>query len=144
RWKTYVIDSRTVEGTNKEEIKEWQEDYGEDSDFFRVRVRGLPPRAASGQYIDQDRIVGAQKRPARSLPDDPLVAGVDFAWGGADDNVIRFRKGLDASSIPPIKIKGLVTRDPAVMVGRLNDVLTKNYNGERVATLFFDSAGIAA
>jgi hypothetical protein len=73
-----------------------------------------------------------------------LVAGVDFAWGGADDNVIRFRKGLDARSIPPIKVKGLVTRDPAVMVGRLNDVLTKNYNGERVSTLFFDSAGIAA
>lgn len=144
RWLSFVIDSRTVEGTNKEEIKEWEEDYGEDSDFFRVRVRGLPPRAASGQYIDQERIQQAQIRPARSLPDDPLVAGVDFAWGGADDNVIRFRKGLDAQSIPPIKVKGLVTRDPMVMAGKLNDVLTKTYNGKKVSTLFFDSAGIAA
>ena len=143
RWKTYVIDSRTVEGTNKEEIAEWEQDYGEDSDFFRVRVRGLPPRAASGQYIDLATIQQAQKTIARSLPDDPLVAGVDFAWGGADDNVVRFRKGLDARSIPPIKVKGEFTRNPAVMVGKLADILSKNYNGERIAMLFCDSAGIA-
>src|SRR5580658_2637118 len=32
RWKTFQIDSRTVEGTNKEEIARWIQDYGEDSD----------------------------------------------------------------------------------------------------------------
>lgn len=144
RWKHFVIDSRDVEGTNKQQLKEWEEDYGEDSDFFRVRARGLPPRAASGQYIDQDLIANAQKRPVRSLSDDPLVAGVDFAWGGSDDNVIRFRKGLDARTIPSIKIKGEFTRDPAVMTSKLADVLTKTYNGQKVDMLFFDSAGIAA
>lgn len=30
------IDSRTVEGTNKEQLSKWSEDYGEDSDFYRV------------------------------------------------------------------------------------------------------------
>ena len=30
------------------------------------------------------------------------------------------------------------------MAGKLNDVLTKTYNGKKVSTLFFDSAGIAA
>lgn len=143
-WKHYIIDSREVEDINTEEIAEWMELYGEDSDFFRVRVRGLPPRAASGQYIDQDLIANAQRRPVRSLSDDPLVAGVDFAWGGSDDNVIRFRKGLDARTIPSIKIKGEFTRDPAVMTSKLADVLTKTYNGQKVDMLFFDSAGIAA
>jgi len=27
------------------------------------------------------------------LPDEPLVAGCDFAWGGSDDNMIRVRAG---------------------------------------------------
>lgn len=143
-WKHYIIDSRDVEGINLEEIKEWEELYGEDSDFFRVRVRGLPPRAASGQYIDQELIHNAQSAIPRSKPEDPLIGAVDFAWGGSDDNVIRFRKGFDAKSIPPIKIKGEFTRDPAVMTGRLVDVLSRRYNGEKIDRLFFDSAGIAS
>lgn len=144
RWKVWVLDTREIEGTNKEQIKQWAEDYGEDSDFFRVRVRGLPPRASSAQYIDMDLIQAAQKRIVSPLADEPLVAGVDFAWGGADDNVVRFRRGQDARSIPPIRIKGEFTRDPAVMVGKLADVLTRTYNGHKVAMLFLDSAGIAA
>lgn len=143
-WKHYVIDSRDVEGINTEEIAEWEQLYGEDSDFFRVRVRGLPPRAASGQFIDQDLINNAQRAIARARPEDPLIGAVDFAWGGIDDNVVRFRKGFDARSIPPIKIKGEFTRDPAVMTGRLADVLSRRYNGEKLTRLFFDSAGIAS
>jgi hypothetical protein len=74
-----------------------------------------------------------------------LSCAASILHGGAgDDNVIRFRRGLDARSIPPIKVKGLVTRDPAVMVGKLADVLDRDYDGEKVSTLFFDSAGIAA
>src|ERR1700676_266025 len=148
RWKTWTIDSRSVEGTNKQQLAEWEQDYGEDSDFFRVRARGLPPVAESAQFIDQDLIDQAQRRKVTVLAEEPLVAGVDFAWGGADDNVIRFRCGLDASSIKPIKIKGEFTRDPAVLTGKLADVLSATYivNGtaRKLAMLFLDSAGIAA
>jgi hypothetical protein len=54
RWKTFQIDSRTVEGTNKDQIQKWIEDYGEDSDFVRVRVKGEFPRAATNQFIPSD------------------------------------------------------------------------------------------
>jgi hypothetical protein len=37
--------------TNKEQIAQWIKDYGEDSDFVRVRVRGVFPRAGSMQFI---------------------------------------------------------------------------------------------
>ncbi len=144
RWKSWVLDSRKIEGTNKKQIAEWEQDYGEDSDFFRVHVRGLPPRASSAQYIDMDLIQNAQRRKVSIADNEPLVAGVDFAWGGADDNVIQFRQGLDARSIPPIRIKGEFTRDPAVLTGKLSDVLTRTYNGQKLAMLFLDSAGIAA
>jgi hypothetical protein len=147
-YKKWVIDSRDVEGTAKEEIQEAVDLYGEDSDFVRVRYRGLPPRAGSGQFIDFERITEAQKRAPRTLPTDALVAGVDFAWGGEDNNVVRFRRGFDARSIPPIKIKGEFTRDPAVMTNRLAEVLTKTYTVDglnmKLSMLFFDSAGIAA
>lgn len=144
RWKVHVIDSREVEGTNKLELAEWLQDYGEDSDYFRVRARGLPPVAGQANFIDNELISQAQKRHVTVYDDEPLVAGVDFAWGGSDDNVIRFRRGFDARSIPPIKIKGEFTRDPAVLTGKLADVLTRDYDGQKLAMLFLDSAGIAA
>lgn len=143
RWQSWVIDSRNSRYTNKAEIAEWIEDFGIDSDFVRVRVLGLPPNASEAQFIDRKRVQDAQKRPVLELPDTPLVAGCDLAWGGADDNVIRFRRGMDARSIPPIRIKGEFTRDPSVLTNRLADVLTNTYDGRRVAMLFLDSAGIA-
>jgi hypothetical protein len=143
RYKVTTVDSRESRFTNKAQIAEWLEDYGEDSDFFRVRVRGLPPNAAELQYIDAERVRAAQTRAALELPDTPLVAGCDLAWGGADDNVIRFRRGMDGRSIPAIRIKGEFTRDPAVLTSKLAQVLTTEYDGRRVAMLFLDSAGIA-
>jgi hypothetical protein len=114
RWKSLSSTRARSKAPTNSSCKSGLDDYGEDSDFFRVRARGLPPRAASGQYIDQDLITKAQTIPARSLPDDPLVAGVDFAWGGDDDNVIASAKDWTPAH-PPIKVKGEFTRDPAVM-----------------------------
>lgn len=144
RWRPEVIDSRSIEGINVEEIEEEIAVYGENSDTIRVRWLGLFPLAGGGKFIDLDLVQQAQHALGLSLDTDPLVAGVDFAWGGSDDNVIRFRKGLDGRSIPPIKVKGQFTRDPAIMVGKISDVLNRTYDGEKVAMVFFDSAGIAS
>ena len=46
RWNHRTIDSRTSRFTNRELIEHWRVDNGEDSDFFRVRVLGVPPRAS--------------------------------------------------------------------------------------------------
>lgn len=142
-WKSWVLDTREIEGTNKAQIQEWLEYYGEDSSWFRTHVRGLPPHSDEGQFIDRRLIEEARKRPSRSIPTDPLVAGCDLAWGGSDFNVIRFRKGLNARLIPPIKIPGELTRDPAILTNRLGEVLTRSFDGERIEMLFLDSAGIA-
>jgi hypothetical protein len=144
RWNPDVIDSRTVEGTNVEEINDEIAIYGENSDHVRVRWLGQFPLAGGGKFIDLELVQNAQKGMGQALAADPLVAGVDFAWGGSDDNVIRFRKGLDARSIPPIKVKGEFTKSPAVMVGKIVDVLSRTWNGDKVAMIFFDSAGIAS
>lgn len=148
RWDHRTVDSRGSKMANKNLIEEWAQDYGEESDFFRVRVLGLPPAASESQFIDAERVSEAQQRSPIVLPDEPLVAGVDFAWGGADENVVRFRRGQDARTIPAIRIMGEFTRDPTVMIQKLEDVLTRDWKvGEgktqKVAMLFLDSAGIA-
>ncbi len=145
RWNPRIIDSRDVEGCDLNEIKSWLKecDGDEDADYFRVRARGLFPKGGSGQFIDLETISAAQLGPAFALPSDPLVAGVDFAWGGADDNVVRFRRGLDARSIPPIKVKGEFTRNPEVMIVKLADILGKSYGSRKIKMMFVDSAGIA-
>jgi len=144
RWRPEIIDSRDVEGINVEEINESISIYGENSDHVRVRYLGLFPLAGGGKFIDLDLVQQAQTALGVALDTDVLVAGVDFAWGGSDDNVIRFRRGLDARSIPPVKVKGQFTRDAAVMVGKITDVLNRTYDGEKVAMIFFDAAGIAS
>jgi hypothetical protein len=147
RWNSRVVDSRTSAISNKKLIDEWIADYGEDSDFVRVRVRGLPPKASDLQYIPSDRVFAAQKRPPQYLPDDPLIVGVDVARGGGDNNVIRFRRGNDASSIPPIKIPGEESRDSMRLVSVILDVLNKEYYTDTKAPVkptaaFVDGTGI--
>lgn len=145
RWKSWVIDSRDVEGCNVAEVNGWLAECegNEDADYFRVRARGLYPKGASGQFIDLDLIRQAQMLPCGRQYDYPLLGGLDFAWGGAADNVLRLRKGKDARSFPVLRVKGEFTRDPAVMTGKVADALSQSYNGEKIAHLFVDSAGIA-
>jgi hypothetical protein len=143
RWIVRSIDSRTCKFSNKELIEQWRQDRGEDSDFFRVRVLGLPPRADDAQFIDLERVVEAQKRHVTVLEDEPVIAGVDLAWGGEDSNVVRFRRGKDARSIPAIRIPGEKTRDASVMVVKLSELLTEGIKGHRISMMFVDSAGIS-
>ena len=141
RWKQRTVDSRNAKFTNKTLIEEWINDWGEDSDFVRVRVRGVAPRAGDFQFIDHERVWEAQRRAPRSFADDPLIAGFDVSGGGAAWNVIAFRRGLDARTIPPIRIPGDFTRnDRGPMLSKLAEILSDRRPAHKVAMLFVDSA----
>lgn len=138
RWVTKQIDSRTVDGTNKAEIAKWAADFGEDSDMFRVRVRGMFPRASSLQLIPTDWVALAMKREAVYTFGDALVCGIDIARGGDDNNVIRFRRGLDARTIKPIKIPGSETRNTSVFIAKVCTVVQEH----KPDAVFVDSTGV--
>jgi hypothetical protein len=142
RYLVTIVDSRESRFTNKAQIAEWIQDYGEDSDFVRVRVKGLPPAASDLQYIDSARVFAAQTRVPVVLPDEPLVCGLDVARGGGDECVFRFRRGADARSIAPIRVPGEQARDSMRLVSLATEVLTRQYGGSRVHTLFIDGSGI--
>ncbi|MBX3503348.1 MAG: terminase [Alphaproteobacteria bacterium] len=105
RWITRQIDSRTVPGINQAQLDQWVEDYGEDDDFVRVRVKGEFPRVGVNQFIGTDVIDAARRCEPSSRLGDPLVIGVDVARHGDDRTVIFFRRGRDARTIPPIRLR---------------------------------------
>ncbi len=147
-WTAKSIDSRTCRFPNKEELNEAIEEFGIDSDYVRVWILGLPPKANLEQFFDEELIAGSMAKRPQGTKYDALVAACDFAWGGSDPNKVRFRHGLDAWSIAPITIGGEQTRLPEHMIGVLSNVLTKSHrcgDGEerKVEMLFMDSAGIA-
>lgn len=134
-WITQQIDSRSVEGTNKQEIDQQIEAYGEDSDFVRVRVKGEFPRAGSTQFIPGDIVDEARQRMPVASSMDPLVMGVDVARFGSDESVIVLRRGRDAVSIPWIRMRGVDTMTLAARVMEL----CNQWNPDAV---FVDEGGV--
>jgi hypothetical protein len=125
RWNIRNIDSRDVAITNKTLLKQWVTDYGEDSDFVKVRVRGVFPNASSLQFIPRELVEDAM---ARTVGDDSLVGrhcavGVDVARFGDDQSVIRTRIGRNGASISPKRYRELDTMQLASRVSEHLDYL---------------------
>jgi hypothetical protein len=140
RWNVRCTDSRQSRFTNKELIEQWIQDYGEDHDYVRVRVRGIAPRAGDLQFIDQDRVDAAKRRIVQPFADDPLIAGFDVSGGGQAWNVVWFRRGTDARSIPPICIPGEHSQERGAILAKLAEVMGDKRPGRKVSMLFVDSA----
>ncbi|MBA1159377.1 terminase [Microvirga mediterraneensis] len=135
RFKTRQIDSRNARMTNKATIEGWRKDWGEDSDFFRVRVKGQFPAQAATQFISKGDIEAAQKREVYFNDTDPIIISLDVARYGDDQSVIRVRRGRDARSRKPIKFKKLDTMQLAARTVALYQELLAD-------ALIIDAAGV--
>jgi len=142
RWTTRNIDSRTVEGTNKVQLEKWVNDYGENSDFVRVRVRGLAPSASSAQLIETDLVQAAMDREPLLGLREALIMSIDVARGGADEFVIAFRRGLDAKSVPWHFIPGSESRDSERVLAKIVDLATSPDKMCRPDAVFVDETGL--
>lgn len=122
-WSTRNIDSRNVEGTDKNKLNEIVQKYGEDSDEARIEVKGQFPRQGDKQFISRDIVENAiiRELPEPSDLGAPLIMGVDIARYGDDSTVIRFRQGRDARSLPHVKLKGADNMEVANTCAHLID-----------------------
>lgn len=93
RWLRRQIDSRTAKMADRKKLQQWVDDYGEDSDFVRVRVRGVFPRAGTNQLIGSDLVEFARQNTAEQYDESPRLLGVDVAREGDDQTVLTFRQG---------------------------------------------------
>ena len=138
RWMVRQIDSRTAKMTNKTLIGQWADDWGDDSDFFRVRVRGMFPRAGDMQFIPGDEVAKSMTRTAQYIPDEPLICGIDIARGGDDNCMIVFRRGKDGKSEKAYRIPGEKSKDSMRVVSMLTMVLDRH----QPEVTFIDVTGI--
>lgn len=95
-WHTRQVDSRSVSFSDKKQIKEWIDTWGEESDFVKVRIKGQFPNASDLQLISTSLVEQARRK---NLREDqyqfaPKVIGVDPAWQGGDATAIMLRQGL--------------------------------------------------
>ena len=95
-WASRTLDSRNSKFSNKELLESWRKEYGEDSDFFRVRVRGLPPRSGISNFIPVDWVKAARRREMdRNMwMSMPKRMAIDPARFGDDTSVITLRQGM--------------------------------------------------
>lgn len=93
RWGNTHVDSRTAKKANQRQIKEWIEDYGEDSDFVRIRVKGTKPRSGSKQFISHESVAECHKYTAVDYTHAAKVMSVDVARSGECESVSGCRQG---------------------------------------------------
>lgn len=135
RWKSRAIDSRTVKISNKTQLQAWVDDYGEDHDFVRVRVRGVFPRVDAVSFISLADVQEAQARTPEGQEFFPVIGGLDVARFGPDSSVLCPRQGRDAVSRPWQTITGQNT----VAVARWAFEWYMRYN---LSALIVDTGGI--
>lgn len=133
RWITRQIDSRTAKMANKAQIQKWIDDYGEDHDFVRVRVRGVFPRAGTIQFIGLDVVGTAQRRKAEGYQHFARVMGVDVARHGDDQSVITRRQ---QNKVWPQK----KLREPNLMT--LADIVAAEIHDFKPDAVFIDATGM--
>lgn len=95
-WQCREIDARKCRKVNKGIIAQWLKIHGEDSDFFRVRVRGMLPRTGPKQFIGGHLVDAARLRiiDPKTIPRSiPLLMGIDPAAGGGNLTKIVLRRG---------------------------------------------------
>lgn len=138
RWTTFTVDSRKAKMVNQELIQQWVDDYGDDSDYVRVRVRGVFPRMGNCQLISSEWVTEAMKRtvPPDAYAHAPLVFGVDVARFGDDQCALAKRKGL--AVVEPLRTwRNLDTMTFAGLVAR-------EIEWDKPAAVFIDVGGMGA
>lgn len=141
RWVTRQIDSRSVSITNKDLLEEWRNTYGEESDFFKVRVKGEFPSTSSTQFISTAAVNDAMARPSGEYHGAKIaIVGADIAMYGDDKTCFVTRVGREVIDIKTYAKRGLEVC--SFLQEHVND-LYRRLGFEKVY-VFMDAGGVGA
>ena len=142
------VDSRTVSFSSKTQIQAWIDDYGEDSDFVRVHVKGQFPRAGFANFISYELVEQARRRriPFSDYQTSPKILAVDPARFGDDSSVITLRQGRKVHY--QVELRGF---DGPDLAGRIFEIVrTQGMTKEHqvppgpIACIVYDAIGVGA
>lgn len=125
-WIVRNVDSRSVPQTNKDQIAKWATAYGEDSDFFRIRVLGEFPERGEMEFFNAADVDAAAAREPVEGRSAPLALGVDVARYGKNASVLFPRKGRDARTMPRQRYQGLSTVELADKIAEFDAAFRPN------------------
>jgi hypothetical protein len=101
-------------------IEEMKATYGEDSDVFRVRVKGEFPLQDTAVFINESNIKAAVNRQVVVQPREHIVAGIDIGQF-RDQSVMCVRQGNKL-----ISIKKWNTRDTMIVAQEIQQEIIKH------------------
>lgn len=93
-WRLRTLSTRGMPGVDQAVVEDQIKRYGEESDFTRVEIMGLPPRTSEDQFIPHDAMRAAQQNELFRDYGEPLILGVDPAPRGK--TAYCFRQGRNA------------------------------------------------
>ncbi len=131
-WKCKQIDSRTAKIGNKKQLQQWVDTYGEDSDFVKVRVRGMFPSASAKQFISISTVDAAYGKFLRPEQYNfaPVILALDPAWEGDDEIALVKRQGLQSWVL-----RTMPKNDNDVLVA---NILAQYEDSEKADAVFID------
>ena len=99
RWWTRKVSCLDSPLVSEDFIEDMKSRYGEESNAYRVRVRGEWPVADEDTYIPLHLITDATTRDIDESPVAPVIYGVDCARYGSDRSALVKRKGNTITEI---------------------------------------------
>lgn len=132
RWVTIRWNSEESEIYSKQQLQIMRDKYDEDSNPYRINIKGLPPLTDANTLFDAEWISEAIEKNIVPLEDDPVMVGVDVGAGG-DKSVICIRQGGKV-----FKFKKINTNDTMILVQHIVDVIEE----WKPKVVFVDTIGI--
>lgn len=136
-WANLKVAARESSRCNVAELAQWREEYGEDSNFYRVRALGEFPDAEDGTIIPLYLVEAAAKRDVEQIPSEE-VWGLDVSGAGSDLCALAKRRG----NVLTEPIKTWRSDDTMISVGKVMQEYRDAKN--KPVQVCVDSNGIGA
>ena len=136
-WNLHTFTAFDSPNVPQDYIDEVKYTYGEDHDFYRVRILGEFPKASSTQFITETEIAEAMTNDIQKAGyyHYPKIAGIDIARFGDDETVFITRQGPKLLDIT--KYYGLNTMEVA-------GLMVNYWQKHQHHSVFVDGTGLGA